>query len=253
VYALKLNPSLFHHCLKAATTFLFIIVIETIGLSQLANNNFEHLTTEDGLSSNKVEAILQDKEGFYWISTQNGLNRFDGTSFRVFRHSSTDSTSLTDNNCRNMLEDLNGDIWIATYKGVSRYKKSQGIFQPVYFHHPTQNFEISNRIAKMVMDTEGHIWIAGMGLWKYDILRDTIILFTDHDRDSVITGDQMISHIVFDTINNGLWLTEGKKLIFFSISKQEFYHQANNPLQWKVFDGFFAEKITFDNTNPMFF
>src|SRR3989337_120835 len=86
--------------------------------SQFSHQIFEHLTTEHGLSSDKVSGVMQDSEGFYWIATQNGLNRFDGTSFRIYRHAPGDSTSLTNNGCTSVIEDLNGDIWIAIYTGV---------------------------------------------------------------------------------------------------------------------------------------
>jgi ligand-binding sensor domain-containing protein len=100
--------------------------------SQSSHQIFEHLTTDHGLSSNKVEAVLQDQEGFYWIATQNGLNRFDGTTFKLYRHHSEDSTSLTHNYCTGMVESQNGDTWVATHKGVSRFRKEKEYFQPVY-------------------------------------------------------------------------------------------------------------------------
>ena len=114
--------------------------------AQTAHQNFEHLTTENGLSSNKVDAVLQDRDGLYWIATKNGLNRFDGTNIKIYQNDPNDSTSLTHNNCTNLLEVRNGDIWVSTYKGISRFIKKRGVFQPLYFHNPLVNFEVSNRI-----------------------------------------------------------------------------------------------------------
>ncbi len=153
-------------------------------MAQSSNQIFEHLTTEDGLSSNKVEAVIQDREGFYWIATQNGLNRFDGTYFKIYRHNSGDSSSLTHNNCTDLAEDKNGDIWVATYKGVSRFVKSKGTFQPVYLHHPTKNFELTNRIYSIAVDNEGNVWIGGGGLWKYDTKTDKVDLFLKNPQES---------------------------------------------------------------------
>ena len=132
---------------------------------------------------------MQDSEGFYWIATQNGLNRFDGTSFRIYRHAPGDSTSLTNNGCTSVIEDLNGDIWIATYTGVSKFVKSTGKFQRIYLHHPEQGFEISNRVYSLALDREGNIWIAGFGVWKYDVLKDQLTSFNNgSDNPSSIAG-----------------------------------------------------------------
>ncbi|MCP2821245.1 hypothetical protein NK918_25145, partial [Salmonella enterica subsp. enterica serovar Typhimurium] len=76
-----------------------------------------------GLSHNYATAILQDKDGFYWIATNDGLNRFDGSAFTVFRYNKNDSFGITHNVCSYLLEGRDGDIWIATMKGINRYSK----------------------------------------------------------------------------------------------------------------------------------
>jgi ligand-binding sensor domain-containing protein len=83
--------------IRILTACLFHFMWMSIGETQSSHQIFEHLSTDNGLSSNKVEAILQDKEGFYWIATQNGLNRYDGSTFKVFRHHAEDSSSLAHN------------------------------------------------------------------------------------------------------------------------------------------------------------
>ncbi|MDQ3017594.1 MAG: hypothetical protein M3R25_12870, partial [Bacteroidota bacterium] len=243
--------------LTSLVRIIIVVAIQLITCStfaQISNFNFEHLTTDDGLSSNKVEDILQDGEGFYWIATKNGLNRFDGTNFKIFLNDPDDSTSLTHNNCTYLLEDINGDIWVATYKGISKFVKKKGFFQPIYLHNPLKNFEVANRIFKMASDKEGNVWVAGNGLWKYDIRTAQVTLISNSQIDSSAISDQgVIFELWFDQTNNGLWLTTGTQLNFYSINKGVFYHAFNNPYRWNVFEVASPHEIALDYKDRLCF
>ena len=240
--------------LLAAFIFTGIIPDSQSCIAQTSHEIFEHLTTDHGLSSDKSEAVLQDKEGFYWIATQNGLNRFDGTNFKVFRHKSNDSTSLTNNYCTALAEDLNGDIWITTYRGVSRFLKKKGCFQQIYLTHPSRNFEITNRTYALAVDNTGKIWIAGNGLWRYDTVNDSIRFFQNNPSDpSSVTSYGMITHIVYDKKNNGLWYSTAEQIGFYDASQKQFYHRLHNPLQWGVFKVADGAELTLDNKNRLWF
>lgn len=222
--------------------------------AQASNYIFEHLTSEQGLSSDKVEAVLQDRDGFYWIATQNGLNRFDGTTFTIYRHDTQDSTSLTNNYCTALLEGKNGDIWVGTYKGVSRYIKRKGYFQQIYLQHPLHNTEVANRIYSMAMDGEGNIWMAGQGLWKYDVVTRRVVLFRHEDGNpQSLSDDDQINHIVYDAKNNGLWVSTQSEVNFLNFSGNVFYHRKNNPLQWKIFEQAEGDEITQDPKGRLWF
>ncbi len=75
---------------------------------------FRTFSTEDGLSQATARAIAQDSSGFLWIGTQDGLNRFDGHAFRVYRHDRSDPHSLAQNHVWAIVPDHDGDLWIAT-------------------------------------------------------------------------------------------------------------------------------------------
>ncbi len=81
-------------------------------------SRLQHIGMEQGLSSNKVNCILQDKKGFMWIGTDYGLNRYDGYSFKVFLKDENDSLSLADNNITCLTQDSTGNVWIGTPKGL---------------------------------------------------------------------------------------------------------------------------------------
>src|SRR5687767_2550943 len=93
----------------------------------------QRLTVEDGLSSNIVYAIHQDSKGFLWFGTHDGLNRYDGYSFRKYLHDPLDSNSIPDNNINAICEDAKGNLWIATRGGTCRYDQNTGIFSRVEF------------------------------------------------------------------------------------------------------------------------
>ena len=82
---------------------------------------FKHFTSANGLSQRSVMAIVQDKTGYLWFGTRDGLNKFDGQKFIVYRHIATDDASLSNNNVHSIYEDDYGNLWIGTQAGLNRY------------------------------------------------------------------------------------------------------------------------------------
>src|SRR4051812_21243202 len=83
---------------------------------------FNKITAQDGLSHNKVNCIIQDRRGFIWIGTDDGLNRYDGHHFTIFRHLPNNPATISGNIVSDLLEDEQGILWIATTDGgLSRY------------------------------------------------------------------------------------------------------------------------------------
>jgi signal transduction histidine kinase/ligand-binding sensor domain-containing protein len=93
------------------------------------NPRFDHLTVENGLSQSSVRAILQDKQGYLWFGTEDGLNRYDGDKFVVFKSDPTNPNSLPDSHITALALDRSGGIWIGTrLGGLSRYNPESGRF-----------------------------------------------------------------------------------------------------------------------------
>ena len=82
---------------------------------------FTHLTTNDGLSQGYVVAILQDRRGFMWFATRDGLNRYDGNAFVVYKNNPNDPGSLSSNFLQDLMQDDHGYLWIATNTGVNKF------------------------------------------------------------------------------------------------------------------------------------
>ncbi|MEO8111697.1 MAG: two-component regulator propeller domain-containing protein [Ginsengibacter sp.] len=202
--------------------------------AQKAGGIFHHLTTKNGLSSNRVNKIIQDGEGFYWIATDDGLNRFDGSNCKIFRSIKNDPASLSSNNCLNLLEDDNGDIWIATPRGVNRYITKEGRFERYYLSHPTLSLAQVNAISGMVKDEVGNIWIASAGLWQYNIYsrKWTRYLNKPNDKTSIPAGTY--PSLQYDKFNKGLWMCN-QGFVFFEINASKFHDAQNNPKNLSIF------------------
>lgn len=118
---------------------------------------FNNLTVENGLSNNDVNTLIQDKTGFIWFGTEDGLNRYDGYNFKVFRHNPSDSNSLADNTIWALMEDSKGFLWIGTKSGkLNRYDPVKESFT---LHQFTPNIDRSSSIAALFEDSKGNIWI----------------------------------------------------------------------------------------------
>ena len=101
-----------------ALSALFVACDTTV--AQAPYLYFNRLTTQNGLSHNKVNCILQDRRGFIWMGTDDGLNRYDGHYFTIFRHQHNDPTTISGNIITALFEDENDVLWIGTADGGSQ-------------------------------------------------------------------------------------------------------------------------------------
>lgn len=131
--------------------------------------NFKYYQVENGLSSNTVYDIIQDSQGFIWIATEDGLNRFDGYDFRYFRNVPRDTTSIVNNYVYCLLEDAGGELWIGTEEGICIYNLEKETFSPFTVSTP-EGIRIADRIQNLLTDEMGRIWIGANkpGIFLYD-------------------------------------------------------------------------------------
>lgn len=124
-----------------------------------SNIRFETLSLQDGLSHSVVNVILQDRKGFLWIGTDDGLNRYDGYNFKVHKPDAADRNSLSDRAITSLAEDEHGYLWIGTRAGgVNRYDPVSGKFTQ-YTHNPSDDQSISSDTVYALRMDETGLWI----------------------------------------------------------------------------------------------
>ena len=130
---------------------------------------FKHLEVADGLSSNTVYSIYQDRDGFMWFGTRNGLNRYDGYTFRVFRHLNNDPYSLPDNVVANICESPEGMFWVKTERGYALFEKDKGVFVNDLSGFMKQLGSNAKNPMSVYVDKKGYTWLyaAGEGCYRY--------------------------------------------------------------------------------------
>ena len=158
------------------TAILTIFFFNSIQLKGKVNYSFKHFNINNGLSQNTVFSIFQDNQGFMWFGTKDGLNRFDGSSFKIFRFSP--NGSLRDNSFHRILQDQFNQIWVGTEDGVYIYNPNNEKF--IRFDTLAQNGEIINGVVSdMIMDTDGDIWmcIEDKGVYHYSFSNKKLNFF----------------------------------------------------------------------------
>jgi hypothetical protein len=135
-----------------------------------ADFKFTHLTTNDGLSQGYVVDILQDRRGFMWFATRDGLDRYDGYTFVVYKHDPNDPGSLSSNSLQDLIEDDEGYLWVATSTGVNRFDpRTERCTR--YLHDADNPDTLGGASVKsVVQDGRGYLWFGteDSGLDKLD-------------------------------------------------------------------------------------
>ena len=132
--------------------------------AQRVDLRFKHLSISDGLSQVCVNKIIQDNEGFIWIATHDGLNRYDGYTFKVYKPDANNKHSLFNNQIKTLLKDKDGVIWVGTAGGgLSRFNKKTDDFT-TYINNPNDKTSISsNDVYALLEDSKGRFWVGTYG------------------------------------------------------------------------------------------
>ena len=130
----------------------FLSLGSTLLTAQIGGSKFERITGTSGLSLSTVRSILQDKTGFLWFGTDDGLNRYDGYSFKIYKRQPHDSNSLSHNMIWCLLEDRNEVLWIGTEMGLNSFDPKKERFQR-YLNEPDQANSLSHPSVRALCDT----------------------------------------------------------------------------------------------------
>ncbi|MBK9927069.1 MAG: GGDEF domain-containing protein [Anaerolineales bacterium] len=171
---------------------------------------FEHLGIENGLSQNTGQVIFQDSRGFLWIGTQDGLNRYDGYAFTVFRHDPDNLASISNNSILSITEDVQGFLWVGTRDGgLNRFDPVTEKFIS-YHNNPRNSNSLSNNtVTSILRDSHGTLWVGTLdGLNRFNPKSNGFDRFMHQPNDPTSLSSNVISTLFEDSLHQ-LWVGTG--------------------------------------------
>jgi len=192
----------------AVLLFILLHVVCTNAFPQSQGIQFDHLGTANGLSQSNVLCILQDSKGFMWFGTRDGLNKYDGYRFVVYKNNETDKSSISNSYVNCMLEYSPGMLWVGTTGGgLNRFNTATNNFE-AFRADGSNNSIASDYINSLALDADRNLWIGteGGGLDMYDVAHHRFIHYRHRNGDSSSLSDDFVRQVYIDH-NNQLWVS----------------------------------------------
>jgi len=183
---------------------------------------FRRLTINDGLSLSSVYCIYQDSKGFIWLGTEDGLNRYDGKNFRIFRPDPRDTNSISYRWIEHIYEDGLGILWFGSRGGLTRFDPKCEKFTQ-YRYNGDDKYGLSNdTITSIIHDPhQKYLWIGTLkGLNRIDMNTTELVLVENFKGDRTILSSR-INFIIPDEKNN-MWIGTNDGLFFYDFDTEEF-------------------------------
>jgi len=188
--------------------------------------DIEHFSIEEGLSQNTIICSIQDSRGFMWFGTEDGLNRFDGYTFKKFFHNPSDPYSLSHNRIKSIYEDREGSLWVGTMGGgLNKFIREKEHF--IHFKANPQNpYSLSdNTILSIYEDRSGYLWLGTYaGLNRFDKKNKKFHPYYLKETSNVEPNSKFSTWVtmIIDDNNKGMWLGTSKGLMRFYPEKEKF-------------------------------
>ncbi|GAA3594211.1 two-component regulator propeller domain-containing protein [Flavivirga amylovorans] len=222
---------------KEYTIFFLFIFSFVLSFAQNEAYQFKHISTLDGLSQSSVMAIHQDRLGQIWIGTREGLNKYDGNSFKVYKTDQDNKNSICNNDILCIYEDSEGFIWIGTHNGLSKYNPQNDTFKTYLYNNKTNS--LSNNTIRSIQEvSNGDIWIGTAdGISIYNKTKDTFTrVFNDPNKENSLCNNDIFK--IYKTPNNDIWIGTTKGL-------SKFVNRTNNSFNFENYTYIEHENIPF--------
>ena len=229
---------------KNLVAILLFGFCNSLCLAQDNSFKFRRLTIDDGLSQSSVPSIAQDKEGYIWFATANGLNRFNGYEFLIFKNEIDNDSSLSDNRVEKLFFDSKERLWVGTDGGgLNLFNYISGSFKRI---HLTPDESLN--VKAIYEGRNGVIWIGTRNgfLYKIEQLQNDSLLITSHP---VIIGKSQIKNDINDITfyhNRFLIGTAGRGIICFDPESERFSEfdmgSSSELLNGCVINAFYIDK-----------
>ena len=190
--------------------FLFLI---TIGKAE-EDCIFEHLSTENGLSHGSVSAMMKDHLGFMWFATWDGINRYDGHTFKTFKQENSDGSNFSSNRVAKISEDALGNIWIITYDyRAFRLNRFSEQFEAVPKY---QDGTVATNTTSVYPTASGDVWVCSSNQGIYRVVTDTIsnqiqLIHFDENSDPALPGNNV--QFIREDSRKNLWINTEKGIV----------------------------------------
>ncbi|OGU54376.1 MAG: hypothetical protein A2006_14450 [Ignavibacteria bacterium GWC2_35_8] len=212
-------------------SFRFLIIafqfLANLNFPQQNSLRFENFTINNGLSNNSINCILQTQDGFLWIATKDGLNRFDGQNFKIYKNDPNNKQSLPENYVMSLFESKDGTFWVGTWGGgLCKFNPINESFTPYDLEYTDDDY-----IQALFEDHQNFIWYGTTsgGLNRLNPKTTQIIIYRPRLPAKNNFPDENIASIDQDEKNN-LWIgTWNSGLVKFNPAEQSFIQFKSNP------------------------
>ena len=207
---------------KKYTIYMFLLLtflmsINTLYVSAYTNINFKHITGEDGLSQGTVETMIQDNKGYMWFGTNDGLCRYNGYEFKIYKHDEESKNSITNNYIVDIKEDKSGNIWVGTANGLSKIDPNTDLITNYNMNDEEKSLSHYN-IGDILITKSGEVLVGTSdGLNIYDEKKDKFYRIFDKEND---LSDQYICSLAEDN-NQNIWVATKNGLDKINIKKNK--------------------------------
>lgn len=217
--------------IKFRSSILYILLFMTFYISFGQENvkeykslKFKHFSLTEGLSQSSVLCILQDKKGFLWFGTRDGLNKYDGHTFITYKHNSQDPNSLSNSFIRTLYEDVDGHLWVGTMNGLNKYiPESDGFSR--FKYASTKTFfknKSNNEIWSITSNEKDYLWLGtNYGLEKFNTKTQQSSWFLNQNETVNTISDNRIRSLLI-TNDKNLWICNPNNIDVYNPSTETF-------------------------------
>ncbi len=216
------------------TLLLYVLLLFSYVHAQPSDVNFDHILSDRGLSQNTIHCIIQDSKGFMWFATEDGLDKFDGYNFTVYKNNPSDKYSISDNFIWTIYEDKSGTIWVGTNSGgLCKFDRETDKFINYRHNQNNSNSLSNNNVRAIYEDKEETLWIGteGGGLNEFDKKNNKFICFKNKPGDINSLSNNVVLSIYEDR-EGALWIGGDGGINKFDRKLKQFVsyqHSTSNP------------------------
>ncbi|RED95976.1 hybrid sensor histidine kinase/response regulator transcription factor [Marinoscillum furvescens] len=196
---------------------------------QVPSLKFDNYSTLEGLSSSVAIEILEDSEGYLWIGTHDGLNKFDGYGFEIYRNINGDTTSLSNNRITSLIEDHVGRLWVGTNNGLNFLAKGKNTFRRVDFN--LQDNSAQNHIRALAFDPKTRwLWVGteeGLIRFDFDSLGNTVKQLRFTDSTNKIDGSEIDDIVISE--KGDVWMVTGRGILHHYLQAEQKFETFQLP------------------------